>query len=107
MSIQMIKKNDNVLVIAGKDKGKTGKILSVFLKTGKVVVEGINQYKKHIKPSGKYPQGGIIDFNAPMEASNVMVICPGCSKSSRVKVKNTGKDKRRICGKCGEVIDAA
>lgn len=107
MSIQMIKKNDNVLVITGKDKGKTGKVLSVMLKTGKIVVEGVNQYKKHIKPSNKYPQGGIIDFNAPMETSNVMVICSGCSKASRLKVKNTGNDKRRVCGKCGEVVDAS
>lgn len=102
-----IKKGDNVLVLAGKDRNKTGKIIKINTKDKKAVVEGINIVKKHIKPSQKYPQGGIIDKNAPLQISNLMVICPSCKKAARVKVKNTGKDKRRVCGKCGEVLDAS
>lgn len=102
-----IKKNDTVLIIAGRDKSKTGKVLAVSPKAGKAVVEGVNIYKKHQKPSNKYPQGGIIDVTLPIEISNMAVVCAGCNKPSRVKFKNDGKEKRRICGKCGEVINAA
>jgi len=102
-----IRKQDLVLVTAGKDKNKTGKVLSVLKKSDKAVVEGVNIFKKHQKPSKKYPQGGIIDVTVPVNISNLMVVCQSCNKPSRVKFKNTGKDKRRICGKCGEVINAS
>jgi len=104
MSMSKIKKNDNVLVITGKDRGKTGKVIVV--KNEKAVVQGLNVYKKNVKPSNKYPQGGIVDINAPIKISNLMVVCPGCKKAVRVKSKNTGKDKRRVCVKCSEVVDA-
>lgn len=104
MSITKIKKNDNVIVICGKDRGKTGKVIVV--KDGRAVVQGLNVYKKNVKPSNKYPQGGIVDVNAPINITNLMVVCPGCKKAVRVKSKNVGKDKRRICVKCSEVVDA-
>jgi len=102
-----VKKSDRVLMISGRDRGKAGKVISVNPKLKTAVVEGINLYKKHAKPSRKYPQGGIIDVNVPVKISNLMVICPACQKAVRTKYKNTGKDKRRICNKCHEVIDAA
>jgi large subunit ribosomal protein L24 len=105
MSIKRIKKGDNVLVIAGKDKNKSGKVIAIH--DSKAIVSGLNIYKKSMKPSNKYPQGGIVDVNAPIPQSNLMPICPGCKKAVRVKVKNTGKEKRRVCIKCSEVIDAA
>jgi len=101
-----IKRNDNVLVVKGKDRGKTGRVIAVFPKTSKIIVEGLNIYKKHAKPSQKYPQGGIMDVNMPISSANIQVICPNCSKATRVSFKNSGKDKRRVCRKCGEVIDA-
>lgn len=102
-----IRKNDNVVVITGKDKGKVGKVIAVLPKDGKVIVEGVNIVKKHQKPSKKYPQGGIIDKNMPMQSGNIMIICKSCNKPTRLGFKNSGKDKRRICKQCGEVVDAA
>lgn len=102
-----IKREDLVLITSGKDKNKTGKVLSVLSKSQKVVVEGVNIFKKHQKPSKKYPQGGIIDVTMPLAVSNTMIICQSCNKPTRIKFKNSGKDKRRICGKCGEVVDAS
>lgn len=102
-----IKKQDTVIVIAGKDKNKTGKVLSVRVKDKKAIVEGVNIFKKHQKPSKKYPQGGIVDVTMPIEMSNLMLVCASCNKPTRIRFKNTGKDKRRICAKCGEVINAA
>lgn len=102
-----IRKNDTVIVTTGKDKNKTGKVLFVSPKNEKAVVEGVNIYKKHQKPSNKYPQGGIIDVTVPINFSNLMVVCQTCNKPTRVKFKNVGKDKRRVCGKCGEVINAS
>ena len=102
-----LRRNDTVLIIKGKDRGKTGKVVRINLERSKVLVEGLNQYKKHEKPSKKYPQGGIMDVSMPIEVSNVMLICPTCKKAARVKAKNTGREKRRACVKCGEVVDAA
>lgn len=101
-----IKKGDQVLVIKGKDRGKTGRAIAVFPKTSKIMVEGLNVYKKHAKPSKKYPQGGIMDVNVPVSSHNLQIICPNCSKATRVSFKNLGRDKRRICRKCSEVVDA-
>jgi len=100
-----IKKNDLCFIKTGKDAGKTGKVLKVS--TGKVIIEGINIFKKHAKGSKKYPQGGIIDINKPIDISNIMVICPNCKKAVRLRYKNSGVEKRRICIKCSEVADAS
>lgn len=102
-----IVKQDTVIVTAGKDKNKTGKVLSVVKKSNKAVVEGVNIFKKHQKPSKKYPQGGIIDVTLPMSISNLMVVCQACNKPTRIRFKNSAKDKRRVCVKCGEVINAS
>jgi len=99
-----ITKGDIVLVAAGKDRGKTGKVISVDAVSGRAIVEGLNIYKKHVKPSKKYPQGGIIDKNQPIQISNLMIICQGCKKAVKVKMKNFGKEKRRACKNCGEVV---
>lgn len=105
-----IKRNDNVKIIAGKDKGKTGKVTQVFPKMDKVVVEGANTLTKHLKRKSQNDQGQKIQFNAPLNASNVKLICPKCSKETRLGIKlmkdSGGKvTKGRVCKKCTEVIE--
>ncbi|MGI5921937.1 MAG: 50S ribosomal protein L24 [Syntrophomonadaceae bacterium] len=101
-----IKKGDTVVVIAGKDSGRKGKVLRVIPSENRVVVEGINRVKKHQKPSRAIPQGGILKIEAPLNASNVMLVCNKCSSPTRVG-RNVldNKDKVRVCKKCGEVLD--
>ena len=100
-----VKKGDTVVVLAGKDKGKQGKIIESQPKKGKVIVEGVNKVKRHTKPSQKAPQGGIITKEAPLHACKVMLICPACSKPTRVAHKQVNGKNVRACKKCGEVID--
>lgn len=100
-----IKKGDKVKILAGKDKGKTGKILSVFPEREKVSVEGINILIKHLRPRKQGEKGQRIQFPAPMSISNVMLICPKCSKTTRVGYRRLeNKKKVRACKKCGEII---
>ena len=101
MATSKIKKGDTVKVIAGKDKGREGKVTSV--KDGKVVIEGINQVTKHAKPSQANPQGGIITQSAPIDMSNVMYVSKG--KASRVGFKVEDGKKVRYAKATGEVID--
>jgi large subunit ribosomal protein L24 len=98
-------KNDMVLVISGNSKGKKGKVLKVFPAKQRVIVEGVNFIKRHTKKSQKNPQGGIIEKEAPIHASNVMVICPKCGKPARIgrKVLDGGK-RIRNCNNCGEML---
>ena len=103
MSTSKIKKGDTVKVIAGKSKDKEGKVLSVDLKNGKVVVEGANMVTKHTKPSASNPNGGIIQQEAPMDISNVMYVHKG--KATRVGFKVEDGKKVRIAKSTGEVID--
>jgi len=99
-----IKKGDQVKIISGSDKGRTGAISKVFPKTKMIVVEGINVVKKHVKPAGG-KKGGIIKINAPMAASKVMLICPECGKITRVGFQLDKKGKKyRICRKCQSLI---
>ena len=100
----LFKTGDQIVIITGKDKGKTGKIIRVDKESGRAAVEGLNVYKKNVKPSKKYPQGGIIDINALVAVSNLSLVCPSCKKATRLAVKNEGREKRRICKKCSEVI---
>ncbi len=100
-----VKKGDTVIVLAGKDKGKQGKILAAFPKKGRVTVEGVNEVKRHTKPSQSNPQGGIITKEAPISSSNVMLVCPTCNKPTRIKKVAQGERFVRACVKCGEVID--
>ena len=103
MATMKIKKGDTVKVIAGKDNGKEGKVISVDQKNSKVVVEGINMVTKHLKPSQANQNGGIIQKEAPIDASNVMLMFKG--KPTRVGFKIDGDKKVRIAKKTGDVID--
>jgi large subunit ribosomal protein L24 len=100
-----VKKNDLVMVIAGKDKGKTGKVLKVIKKKDRVIVEKVNIVKKHVRPSAK-SKGGILERESPIHISNVMIYCEKCQRPVRVgrKILEDGK-KVRYCKKCNEVID--
>ena len=100
-----VRKGDTVVVLAGKDKGKQGKVVAAFPKKSRVTVEGVNQVKRHTKPSQKNPQGGIVEKEAPIASSNVMIICPACKKPKRKKKVAVGDGFARACKKCGEVID--
>lgn len=96
------KVNDQIIVNAGKDKGKTGKIVKI--NNDKAVIAGINVVKKHLKPSKINPQGGIIDREMPIALSNISLVCSNCSKPTRSGSKEAGDKKVRICKKCKEVI---
>jgi large subunit ribosomal protein L24 len=101
-----IKKNDTVVVIAGRERGKRGRVLSVYPQKDRLLIEKINIIKKHMKPTRKQTQGGIIEKEASIHMSNVMLICPKCNKTTRIgnSILQDGR-KLRICKKCGEVID--
>ena len=101
-----VKKEDTVLVLSGKDRGKKGKVLSVNPSTNQVLVEGVNMATKHKKPTGKYQQGGIIHQEAPIDGSNVMLICDKCGKPTKVaKTILDNGQKSRSCKHCNEIID--
>ena len=111
MAEMNVRKGDNVMVIAGKDKGKAGKVLAVKPDTGRIYVEGVNIVKKHQKPRGQGVPGGIVEREAAINASNVMIVCPKCGKPTRVGHKvNEGdgklsRRKVRVCKKCSAVLD--
>lgn len=99
-----IKKGDTVVVITGKDKGKSGKVLEVFPKQNRVLVENINIVSKHTKPRTAQEKGGIIKKPAPINVSNVMILCD-CGKATRVAYKLIDGKKVRVCKKCGKSLD--
>lgn len=102
-----IKKDDKVKVIAGKDKDKIGKVLKVDRKKNRLLIEKINMIKRHAKPSAKNRQGGIVEAEAPINVSNVMVMCNKCVSPTRIKMQRLEDGKKiRLCAKCGEAIDA-
>ncbi|WP_400244865.1 50S ribosomal protein L24 [Niallia sp. JL1B1071] len=100
-----VKKGDKVMVISGKDKGKTGVVLAAFPKKDRVIVEGINIVKKHSKPSQLNPQGGINDQEAAIHVSNVMPIDPKTGEPTRVGTKTVEGKKVRVAKKSGEILD--
>jgi len=108
-----IKKNDQVKIIAGKDKGKTGKVLQLFLEEGRASVEGLNLLIKHLRPKRQGEKGQRIEFPAPLNVSNLMLVCPKCGKPTRVAhqyIENNAsetkkRNKVRVCKKCQAVID--
>jgi len=101
-----VRRGDKVLVLSGKDKGKKGKVITTYPRLGKVKVESINIIKKHAKPTRKVPQGGIREMEAAFPASKVVVVCPACSKPTRIAKKILPDARRiRICRKCGESLD--
>lgn len=95
-----IKKNDTVKILLGKDRGKTGKVINVFKKEDKIVVEGMNMRKKHMRPKKQGQVGQVVQIPMPMHSSNVSVVCPGCSKTTRISKKRVGDKNVRICKKC-------
>ena len=104
-----VKKNDQVVVIAGNDRGKTGKILKTFPESNRVVVEGINFIKRHTRGTQTNPQGGIVEREGTINASNVMVICSSCGEGVRTRstelVGSDGKTRHvRACVRCGEMV---
>jgi large subunit ribosomal protein L24 len=102
-----IRKDDKVKVIAGKDKGKIGKVLRVLRKKDRILVEKVNIIKRHTRPSAKNRQGGIVESEAPIPWSNVMLMCNKCMSATRVthKMLEDG-NKVRTCAKCGETIES-
>ena len=104
-----IKTNDKIKILAGKDKGKTGKVLQVFVKTERASIEGLNLAIKHMRPRRQGEKGQRIEFPAPMNISNLMLICPKCGKPTRTENKfidiEGKKKKMRSCKKCQQTID--
>jgi len=99
-----IRIKDKVIVIRGKDQGKEGTVEKIYATTNKVVVKGLNIYKKHVKKSEAFPQGGVVEFSRPLPVGNVMLVCPKCKEKTRVGYQVSDHGKRRICRKCKEVI---
>jgi large subunit ribosomal protein L24 len=102
-----VRKNDNVLVTTGKDRGKRGRVLKVLPAKNRVVVEGVNIIKRHTKPNPQRQiKGGVVEREAPVHASNVQVVCPECGKATRIGRRILGDGRKvRICRKCEGVVD--
>jgi large subunit ribosomal protein L24 len=98
-----LRKDDEVEVVAGKNKGKRGKVLSVDRDKGRLVVEGVNMVKKAKRRKTKQERGGIVEFEAPIHISNVNIVCKKCGKT-KIAYKIEGDKKIRVCRKCGEVL---
>jgi large subunit ribosomal protein L24 len=96
-----IKKNDQVMITTGKDRGKSGRVLRIDRAAGRVVIEGLNMVKKAVRPKGQNQKGGISTVEAPLAISNVQIICKGCGPT-RVGYRIEGDHKVRVCRKCGE-----
>ena len=99
-----IKKGDQVKLMAGKDNGKTGKVLRVFAPEGKIIVEGLNMIKKHVRPRKEGERGQRLELPAKLNMSNAMLVCPKCGKTTRVGYKKEGEKNVRMCKKCNSVI---
>ncbi|MCP4144027.1 MAG: 50S ribosomal protein L24 [bacterium] len=100
-----IRKSDKVVVVSGNHKGKEGEVLKVFPGENRVIVEKVNLIKRHTRQSQAAPQGGIVEKEAPIHISNVMLVCPKCSKPSRTGTQALGDGSRvRICKSCGEML---
>jgi large subunit ribosomal protein L24 len=102
-----IRRNDNVVVITGKDRGKRGRVLKVVPATNRLVVEGVNFIKRHTKPNPqRQVKGGVVEREAPLHASNVQLVCPECGKATRIGRKILGDGRKvRICRQCEGVVD--
>ncbi len=98
-----IKKGDTVKILYGKDNGKQGVV--VALKSGKIIVEGLNMFKKHVKGDGKNKKSEILNIAKPMDISKVMLICTNCGKPTRVSIRREGDKVERVCKKCNKVIE--
>jgi large subunit ribosomal protein L24 len=105
MAKMNIKKGDKVVVISGKDKGVEGSVIAAYPRKGRVTVEKVNVVTKAIHPSQANTQGGLAKMEAPIDVSNVMLVCPSCNKPTRVGHKIEDGKKSRVCKKCGAVIE--
>lgn len=102
-----IRKNDIVKIISGKEKGKIGRVLKVHREKGRITVEKVNMVKRHAKASEKNPHGGIIEKEASLAYSNVLVMCDKCNKPTRIAMQQDPGGKRvRVCKRCGDVLEA-
>ena len=101
-----LRHNDTVEVLSGEDRGKRGRVLAVFPDRGRAIVEGVNFIKRHTKPIRTSPQGGIVEKEASVHLSNLMLVCPKCSAGTKFRVERAeGGAKNRTCRSCGEVIE--
>jgi len=101
-----VRKGDTVAIIAGRERGKRGKVLRVLPEAGRVIVEKVNMMKKHQRPTQKLRQGGIIEREAGLALSNVLLVCGRCDKPSRAGITVLGDGRKvRVCKRCGETID--
>lgn len=105
MNKMKIRKGDKVIVLSGRDKGKTGTVEKVFTKNRTILVPKVNVVKKSVKVSKDNPAGGILDTERPIPVSKVELLCPSCDKRTRVKYEKNGDKKQRVCVKCGKVIE--
>lgn len=106
MALERLRKDDRVLVIAGRERGKTGKVLRVLPAKQRVIVEGLNLVKRHQKPRGIQQQGGIVEKEAPLHLSNVMPLCARCNKPTRVRRRRPADGPAvRVCGRCHEPLE--
>lgn len=99
-----LKREDNVIVLSGKDKGKTGKVTAVLPREGKVVVEGVSVVKRHTKPTQSNPRGGINEKTLPVFAGKIALVCPSCKKPTRIGYEIKSGRKQRVCRKCGKAL---
>jgi large subunit ribosomal protein L24 len=107
MALKRLKKNDTVMIIAGRERGKTGKVLRVLPEEGRVLVERLNMVKRHTKPRGQQQAGGIVEKEASLHLSNVLPVCGRCNKPTRVGRKRLDDGKAvRICRRCGEQMES-
>ncbi len=100
-----IKNQDTIIVLIGDDAGRQGQVTKVFPKENKILVDGINTYKRHLRAQGNQ-EGGVVTISRPIASSKVAVVCPHCKKSTRIGFEGIGKEKVRVCKKCGKPIIA-
>ncbi len=102
-----IRKNDIVKVMAGKEKGKVGRVLKVDREKARITIEKVNMVKRHAKPGKTNPQGGIIEKEAPLAYSNVLIMCDKCNKPTRIAMSvDEAGDRHRVCRRCGDTLEA-
>jgi large subunit ribosomal protein L24 len=102
-----VRKGDQVVVIAGKEKGKRGRVLRLLTAKGRIVIERVNMVKRHMKPTQRQPRGGIVEKEGSVEASNVALWCGKCVAPRRARVEGEGESKKRVCTKCGTAFETA
>jgi large subunit ribosomal protein L24 len=105
MALERIRKNDTVVVIAGRERGKSGKVLRVLHERGRVVVEHVNMIKRHLKARGVQSPGGIVEREAAIHVSNVQPVCPKCQKAARISTRRTAGEAVRVCRRCGQQLE--